>query len=247
MKLQRAFPTTDVVSGVTQVDTSVLPWPGYTFGNTAASSPNHVEQSYDALASALGMHRASILTVTQVHGDAIVVVGSERPEVGIEADAMMTNHPTWVLGVKLADCCGVLLYDPIHHAVAAVHSGWRGTALGVVSATVEQMQTKYGTRANDLRAWLSPCASGVRYEVGEDVYAVLSPFCTPVEGKQSRWTFDNHKAITDQLLHAGVPAASIIVDEACSIADTRWHSHRRDGQRAGRMLAFIGLRPMAGK
>jgi copper oxidase (laccase) domain-containing protein len=51
---------------------------------------------------------------------------------------------------------------------------------------------------------------------------------------------DNQQAVTDQLIASGVPAISIIRDPSCSIADARYHSFRRDGQRAGRSLAYIG-------
>ncbi len=232
----RAFPDPDLISGVTGVDTQVLPWPGYTFSTGTSATADHVEASYHALAEHLGVPRAHILTVHQVHGDTVVT----EKGAGSPADAIMTAVPGFLLGVKLADCAGVLIYDPVRKAVAAVHSGWRGTAADIVGATVDAMQRTYGTRPAELRCWISPCASGARYEVGADVYAVLAPYCTP---QGDRWLFDNRAAITDQLVRAGVSAAAIEGDDLCTMTDDRWHSHRRDGERAGRMLAFIGVFP----
>lgn len=247
MQIRTAFDRTDVRSGVTMVDTSVVPWPGYSFGHTPSLSADDVERSYAALAEHLEIHREDIATVTQVHGTSVVIVDDERPDAATHADALVTSRERWVVGVKLADCCGVLLVDPVHRAIAAVHSGWRGTAGNIVGAVLTTMHTAYGTQASDVHAWLSPCASGDVYEVREDVASVLSDYCTPVPGSTSQWTFDNHAAISAQLRAAGVLPSSIVCDPACTITNTQWHSHRRDGIRAGRMLAFIGLRPMAGK
>ncbi len=247
MQIRTAIDRTDVRSGVTMVDTSVLPWPGYSFGHTPSSSAEDVERSYAELAKHLAIRREDIVTVTQVHGTSVIVVDEERPDVTIHADALVTNCERWVLGVKLADCCGVLLVDPVHRAVAAVHSGWRGTAGNIVGAVLTTMHTAYGTQASDVHAWLSPCASGDVYEVREDVASVLPDYCTPVLDSTSQWTFDNHAAISAQLRAAGIRPSSIVCDRSCTITDTQWHSHRRDSIRAGRMLAFIGLRPMAGK
>ena len=247
MLIQHALPTGNVVSGVTLVDTSFAPWPGYTFGHTPASSPELVAQSFNALAEALDWRRTSIVTVTQVHGATIEVVEDAPPQPTTQADAIITNRSGWLLGVKLADCCGVVIYDQAHHAIAAVHSGWRGTAQNIVAATIVAMQHQYGTRPMDLQVWLSPCASGLAYVVRNDVHAALPAYCTPLEGTTSQWLFDNHAALRAQLIEAGVPVQSIITDESCTMTDQRWHSHRRDGEQAGRMLAFIGLRPMVGK
>lgn len=247
MMIQHAFPGTEVVSGITMVDTSVYPWPGATFGMASTENGQLVAASYAELAMQLGIDVATIVTVRQVHGTDVVVVGDVRPDAETCADALVTNRRQWVLGVKLADCCCVLMIDDVHDVVAAVHSGWRGTAGNIVDATLRVMNTEFGTVADQVRAWLSPCASGACYRVREDVYSVLAPFCSPVHGSSSQWTFDNHTAILHQLRSAGVPEASIVIDRSCTISDQRWHSHRRDGERAGRMLAFIGLRPMAGK
>lgn len=247
MLIHHALPSAEITSGITMVDTSVLPWPGYTFGHTSETDPDVVARSYLELARQLDVDRQAIVTATQVHGCSVIVVADSRPDSDASADALVTNRPQWILGVKLADCCGVLMWDKRNGAVAAVHSGWRGTAQNIVAATIATLHREYGTNPSDLDVCLSPCASGARYEVREDVEQLLPSFCTPVAGGDRRWMFDNHAAIRYQLLSSGVRGESINTDTACTIGDTRWHSHRRDGQHAGRMLAFIGLRPMAGK
>jgi len=225
-----------VIAGVTRVDTSALPWPGASFGITPSADAGHVERSYEMLAETLGVPRNSIVTAQQVHGKAVVDVSAR---VSTAADALVTSTPGVIVGVKLADCCGVLLHDPVHHVVAAVHSGWRGTAQNIVAATIEHMQGAYGTHPADLCAHMSACASGSMYEVGQDVHDVLSAHCKPLAN--GKWTFDNHEAIHQQLLACGIAESNISRDSACTISDVTYHSFRRDKERSGRMLAFIGF------
>ncbi len=236
MNITRAFADPDVISGITEVDLSRHPWPGYTFAPGNSATVELVESSYDALAEVLGIDRSGILTVCQVHGATVVT----EKGAGTDADAIITNKRGVLLGVKLADCAGILLHDPVRQAIAAIHSGWRGTAAEITAASVNALRERYGTDPADVRAWISPCASGGVYEVGEDVAGVLSAHCRPYG---SRWTFDNRAAITEQLCAAGVQQHHIAGRDACTITDPHWHSHRRDRERAGRMLAFIGMFP----
>lgn len=236
MKIIKAFNDDRLLSGITQVDHTDLPWPGYSFSISPATTPEQVERSYLALARELDVDRERIVTVHQVHGTDVVVADARTQA---QADALITTTPGLIVGVKLADCCGVLMYDASVGVVAAVHSGWRGTAGNITGKTIDILTTRFKTKTSDLQIWLSPCASGAHYEVGVDVYQVLSNYCKPLGAK---WLFDNHHAIRDQCLAAGVEEQNITVRNDCTITDTHWHSYRRDGERSGRMLAFIGLR-----
>ena len=78
----------------------------------------------------------------QVHKDNVVVVDHpERPE----ADAVICNTPGLCVGVSTADCIPVLVYDREHNAAAAIHAGWRGTKLRIVTKTLQKMAETYST------------------------------------------------------------------------------------------------------
>jgi YfiH family protein len=238
-----ALPDPELISGMTLIDERDLSWPGASFSVSESAEAAHVERSYELLAAALHVPRKNIVTVHQVHGPEVVCVddaeSSDAVRMG-KADALITSSRGIVLGVKLADCCGVLVHDPVRQVIAAIHSGWRGTAASITVRTLEQVTTRFGSEPEELIAWLSPCASGSIYEVGRDVYALMGGYCEPLaEGK---WLFDNHRAIVDQLLSVGLLRHNITIDDACTISDARFHSFRRDRGRSGRMLAFIGMR-----
>ncbi|MFM8771256.1 MAG: polyphenol oxidase family protein [Candidatus Kapaibacterium sp.] len=243
ISILQAFPSSELLSGMTLVDTYDLPWPGASFSVSESADAAHVERSYEALSIDLGVTRERIATVHQVHGNRCVEVASVDDCMSVrseQADALMTIQRGIVLGVKLADCCGVLLYDPVRRAIAAVHSGWRGTAANIAGTTVRAIEQQYGCDAADVHAWLSPCASGRVYEVGGDVHDALPGYCEPLS--EGKWLFDNHRAIVYQLVGAGLRPDTITVNDACTITDARYHSFRRDRGRSGRMLAFIGMR-----
>jgi polyphenol oxidase len=239
MQILSAFPNADLVSGTTLVDTTDLPWPGASFGVTPSADADHVERSFVLLAHTLNVERSDIRSLHQVHGASVRTFA--ECSLSPDGDALITDRPGEVIGVKIADCCAILIHDPVHKVVAAVHSGWRGTAQRILTATVERLQREWGSSAEECSLYLSACASGAVYEVGADVFDQLSPFCTPLDQRSDKWLFDNHAALVHEAQELGVRRGSIIVEEACTIRDQRFHSYRRDGERSGRCFAFIGL------
>ncbi len=191
------------------------------------------------LAVKLGFEPERLAVNRQVHGVEVIAVGREYRE--CEGDGLITDRRGRLLGVSVADCGPVLLYDRQRGAIGAIHSGWRGSAAGVVRRGIERMGEEYDTDPADLLVWLGPSAGPCCYEVGEDVAGEFDPSCSRAIGG-GKYLFDNRRAILRDLLESGVPSGSIQVDPRCTICDTGFHSWRRDGAASGRMLAVIGLR-----
>ena len=84
-------------------------------------------------------------------------------------DALVTNVPGVAISVRTADCIPVLLYDPVHKAVAAVHDGWRGTVQRISCLVIERMRELYGTDACDLLAVIGPGIGPDSFQVGQEV------------------------------------------------------------------------------
>lgn len=236
--LTTAFNDPRLRSGVTQTNRDLFPAPGLTFSATNGVSATLVTESRSALALAIGVSPQQLQFMRQVHGCTVVRI--DDPTLVPEADAVITNVAGIVLCATIADCCAVLLYDEHRQAVAAVHSGWRGTHADVVGSTIRAMAEAFGTEPRHLSAFLSPCASGERYEVGDDVAALFPEHVRRLDN--GKHLFDNQSAIRAQLERAGVAASQILWDPSCTIADPRYHSHRRDGGEAGRGVGFIGIR-----
>lgn len=86
------------------------------------------------------------------------------------ADALITDRYGICIGVRTADCVPVLLYDAQYHAIAAIHSGWKGTAENIIACTVAKMQEKFACNPCDMKAIIAPCIHVEAFEVGDEVY-----------------------------------------------------------------------------
>lgn len=87
-----------------------------------------------------------------------------------EADAVMTLAPQQAAWVCTADCTPVLIADEKTGQVAAVHAGWRGTALQIVPEAIGQLQAQ-GSQLKDLRVAMGPAIAGEVYQVSTHVAA----------------------------------------------------------------------------
>jgi purine-nucleoside/S-methyl-5'-thioadenosine phosphorylase / adenosine deaminase len=108
----------------------------------------------------------------QIHSDLIYVVGRDDVPQGATApqgDALITRQPGVLLAVQMADCMPILLADAKRRAVAAIHSGWRGTAQRIAEKTLGRMQMEFGTRPEDIVAAIGPGIGACCYEVGHEV------------------------------------------------------------------------------
>jgi polyphenol oxidase len=183
--------------------------------------------------------RGRLLLLRQVHGTAVQAAPWEGQP---EGDAATADGPGLLLGIETADCLPVLLVDPRRRAVAAAHAGWRGTAAGVALRAVEALRAQ-GSRPEDLLAALGPGIGSCCYEVGEDVREAFGPRGAAFfrAGPRGRPHLDVRAANRAQLQDAGLGAGAIHDLAECTFcrADL-YHSYRREGRGAGRMISFVG-------
>jgi YfiH family protein len=190
----------------------------------------------------------------QTHGNRVGVVrednrgaGGWPPDSGpADTDALVTDAPGILLGITIADCLPVFLYDPVHRAIGLAHSGWRGTAGRIVSNTLAAMNREYGSNPRDIIAAIGPGIGGCCYEVGDEVKAGLQASGaadTPFEvSPNDRWMLDLKQIAAAQLREGGVPDNSIQVAPWCTVCHNHlFFSHRKEGPTAGRMGAFLKL------
>jgi hypothetical protein len=165
-------------------------------------------------------------------------------------DALASDLPNLLVGVKTADCVPVLLGDVKTKAFAAVHAGWRGTVNSIVIKAIETMHEHFGTNARDLICAIGPAATCKNYEVGQEVIdAFEEKFSTC--GKLFHKTrnghalIDLHLANKDQLTSAGVQAEKIFTAPFCTIERTdlffSYRVEKRLYGKTGRLLSVVGL------
>jgi YfiH family protein len=180
-----------------------------------------------------------VVTVHQVHS-ALVLANRglpRRPDgQRCDADALIENTPGIAIGVRTADCVPVLLADPVHRAVAAVHAGWRGSAKQIVPAAIRAMGAEFGTQPEHLHAAIGPSIGPCCFEVGPEVareFGVTAP---------GQVHLDLWRVNAMQLEAAGVVGSNVSIAEECTMCHEGYHSFRRDREAAGRMVSWIRIR-----
>jgi YfiH family protein len=223
------------------------PYASLNLGGSVGDLPERFLENMQRVAHMMGVQRGSLYSVWQMHGREVVQVSKEDNRESIvrkNADALITNVPGIAVGVRTADCTPILLFDPKHKAVAAIHAGWRGTVLDIPKATLDAMRQAYQTEASDIVAAIGPCIGPCCFEVGPEVVeAFVAQFG---EGSWRGLTRDNGKATIDlyaaneaSLRRAGVKQIEVL--RACTMCDPeqRFFSFRRDGEKSGRHLSVI--------
>ncbi len=228
------------------------PYNSLNFGMNTEDSPHNLEGNRSLLARTFGISVERLVTVRQNHGTDILVIDSLNDDfshfLGIEADAVITNQPGVMIGVTVADCVPILLYDPIKKVIAAVHAGWQGTSAGFVRQTVLGMIKLFGSRPADIKAAIGPCINRCCYEVDQPVRDRFKDQpelwnAAAEAGETGKWHLDLALANCMQLEETGLPTGSIQTAGVCVCCHKElYFSYRRDNGETGRQIGFIMLK-----
>jgi polyphenol oxidase len=198
--------------------------------------PSAVMENRKRFFSQVGVKVDRLAVPLQCHSNE--VFKADLPGEYQKCDALITNLRNVALAITVADCVPVLLFDPIRHAVGAVHAGWKGTAHSIVERAITKMKEEYGTNPENLLVFVGPSAGSCCYEVGEEVAVMFRKKIVPYG--TGKILLDLKEENRRQLQHQGIPAGNIEVNESCTICEKEmFHSYRRDGARSGRMMAVI--------
>jgi YfiH family protein len=186
----------------------------------------------------------TLTTVKQIHSTRVVDAATILRQEVIEGDALVTNRPGLAVAVKTADCFPILLADPVAHVVAAIHAGWRGTAAGIVTSTIERMRELYGSEPRDILAAIGPGIEACCFEVGPEVAREFAHWDRRLSCTTTKEMVDLAAANAHQLADSGVPRNNIAHAGLCTADRTDlFFSFRKERDRAGRMVSWIALRP----
>jgi len=201
--------------------------PGIDVSHDKAEVLERLDAAHREIRNATGFGDWPLFTAEQIHGNKIAIVdravaaavlsgvdGREFPA----CDGIITNQRSVVLGIYVADCCAVYIVDPKTPAIGLVHSGRKGTELGVVTNAIRQMIERFGSDPANMIVQLSPCIRLPHYEV--DFASEIIRQC---------------RALGVQHIHDS---------DTCTACDLgRYYSYRAEKGKTGRMLAVVGLHP----
>ncbi len=190
------------------------------------------------------MGASDLVFLNQVHGTDIAVLNTHQELKSatnhpVNADGLICRIPGAALAIQAADCQPVMLYDPVNHAAANIHSGWRGSVAGIIGKCITKMKKNFGTDPSDLEAGIGPslgpcCAEFVNYR--KEIPEVFWHY------RDQRNRFNFWQISIDQLKAAGVGEKNIEIANICTRCNPHlFFSYRKEGE-TGRFAAVIGLR-----
>jgi YfiH family protein len=224
---------------------SAAPFDTLNLSHAVGDAQENVDENHLRLMRAVGLNRDSLVQASQAQADRWVRVdGLHRGSRVKDVDALITNERGLPMLLRFADCVPILIVDPRQHAAAIVHSGWRGTSLRILEKTVRGMQAEFGTRAQDVRAFIGPSIGPCCYIVGTEVidrvrkaYAQADELLTSNEGHTH---FDLWTANEIQLRELGVE--QIETARVCTSDHTDdFYSWRAERAKTGRFAALVSL------
>ncbi|PYL25868.1 MAG: hypothetical protein DMF37_03765 [Verrucomicrobia bacterium] len=203
--------------------------PGIEVSHAKAEVLKRLDAAHRESRRAIGIGDWPLFTAEQIHGNKIAIVDKADPGRRSGAasppskefagcDGIITKQRGVALGVYVADCCAVYIVDQKTPAIGLVHSGRKGTELGVVTNAINEMTERFGSNPAEMIVQLSPCIRPPHYEV--DFAAEIV--------RQSR-------AIGVKEIHDSRVCTACHLD--------RYYSYRTEKGKTGRMLALLGLNP----
>lgn len=207
--------------------------PGIDFGSNTKSSPETVSANFDDLFS----NSHQIALAHQVHGNRVQIV----TEGGVydDIDGLVTVKKDLILGIRVADCAAILLYDPVHSVIGALHAGWRGAKSRIASVGIKKM-IEAGADPENIKAFISPCISAAKFEVGNEVAREFpEEFVNRTDYKKPH--LDLKGFLRNELIQSRLQNENIELDKRCTYSDQEFYSYRRERDNAGRMLGYIKL------
>lgn len=142
------------------------------------------------------------------------------------ADALATNEKNVALFLPLADCVGLILYDPLKRALMISHLGRHSTEQHGAAKSVNYMVEQFACNPGDILAWCSPSPSKKSYPL---------------------FAFENKSLAevnTQHLLDAGILRKNIEIATSDTSTDENYFSHSeflKDNSQPNGRFAIVAM------
>ena len=216
----------------------------------------NVLENFRRIGERFGKTPEDFVLSKQSHETKVLKVGTKDRGKGITKDrdyegidALITDEKGIILSCFSADCVPILFYDPIHKAVGACHSGWRGTKGKILQNVVEEMRKHFSSNPAEILIAIGPSICKEQYVVSEDLalsfledYPDLgedtaSPIQRISKDKFQLDLWDLNRRIA---LDCGIKEEHISISGYCTMENPElFFSHRYSQGKRGLQGAFI--------
>ena len=111
----------------------------------------------------------NLILLNQIHSSKFYFINKNYKfkKKKLNGDALITNVKKIALGVLVADCVPILIYDKNLKIISAIHAGWKSVYKEIIKKVVKFL-IKKGSNTKNLVAVIGPSISEKSYEVQKD-------------------------------------------------------------------------------
>ena len=206
-----------------------------------------VRKNEEILCTELGLNIENLSSTRQEHTDNIEIIDETNIGIGVRTDwgkgvdACITRVKNVPILCYSADCVPILMYTSDIEAIAAIHSGWKGSALKIVEKTVKRLK-EMGANPENIYAAIGPCIGQCCYEVSEDV-ALRFESRFYIEKGNGKYMLDLGKVNFALVAENGVPEKNISLSNICTKCNNdMFFSHRGQNGKSGTLGGIICMK-----
>ena len=205
---------------------------------------NSVKRNEQILCDALKLDLKRLTSTKQEHTDNVKLVTKDDAGRGIHfpwdegVDGCITLEKNLPLICYSADCVPILMYASDIEAIAAVHSGWRGTKEKIAQKTVKKLK-QLGATPENIYVAIGPCIGKCCYEVSGDV-ALCFDEKSYTETGNGKYMLDLAFINSEMLKEKGIPSKNISTSGICTkCRNDLFFSHRGQNGKSGTLGGII--------
>ena len=138
-------------------------------GIGSSDSKKNVLNNLKVVCKKINCSSKNLILLNQIHSNKFYFINKNYKfkKKKLNGDALITNVKKIALGVLVADCVPVLIYDKNLKIISAIHAGWKGVYKEIIKKVVKFL-IKKGSNTKNLVAVIGPSISEKSYEVQKD-------------------------------------------------------------------------------
>ena len=203
-----------------------------------------VKKNEQILCEALGLDIKKLTSTKQEHTDKVRLVKKEDAGRGVHfpwdegVDGVITLEKNLPLICYSADCVPILMCASDIEAIAAVHSGWRGTKEKIAQKTVEKLK-ELGAATKNIYVAIGPCIGKCCYEVSGEV-ALMFDEKGYTKKDNGKYMLDLAFLNSEMLKEKDIPSENISTSGICTkCRNDLFFSHRGQNGISGTLGGII--------
>lgn len=164
----------------------------------------------------------------QIHQNRIIVV--KRKKHYSEFDGLVSQKKSELV-IRTADCLPIFLFAKESKVIAAIHAGWRGLVLDIISIALRKFNS-IARSNNNIFVGIGPHIGACCYKIDKSLIDAFSGIAGLSESvfqfRRGKYYLNLSQIAKLQFKNFGIPAANIDDVDVCTLCNKNYFSFRRD-------------------